>query len=206
MSNPGRDALVAMLSRLKSDLHALNLTKPEIARASLQAKYPLTGDYLVEVRRLWQRGVDEGWLREGQLGAAAGLRLSPPSKHFPFSIDAMVLGSHVAGHGHPKGEVSLTWAMDGSPRYCGGDAGWLVCSPGSKHVPEVRGGTMFVLTFVPDGKLDFDVKLKTPVAEAPKATGARRATSLAQASRAAAAANRAGAGAAAPSTRRAGAR
>jgi hypothetical protein len=192
VSNPGRDALVAMLSRLKSDLHGLNLSKPEIARAALQAKYPLTGDYLVEVRRLWQRGVEEGWLREGQFGAAVGFRLAPPNKYFPFSIDAMVLGGHVKGHGHPKGEVSLTWAMDGSPRYCGSDAGWMVCSPGSKHVPEVKGGTMFVLTFVPEGKLDLDVKLKLPVTvKAEPKAGARRTTSLAQASRAAAAANRA---------------
>lgn len=191
MSNPGRDALVAMLSRLKADLHGMNLAKPEVARAALQAKYPLTGDYLMEVKRLWQRGVDEGWLREGQVGAAVGLRLTPPSKYFPFSIDAMVLDSHVQGHGHPKGEVSLSWAMDGSPRYCGSAPGWHVCSPGSKHVPEVKGGTMFVLTFLPEGRLDLDVKLKLPAKAAPKAAAsARRATSLAQASRAAAAAKR----------------
>lgn len=207
MSNPGRDALVAMLSRLKADLHGLNLSKPEVARAALAAKYPLTGDYLTEVRRLWQRGVDEGWLREGQLGAAVGLRLAPPSKHFPFSIDAMVLGSHVSAHAHPKGEVSLSWPMDGAPRYCGQQPGWMVCSPGSKHVPEVSGGTMFVLTFVPEGKLDFNVKLKLPAKPAPKvATGARRATSLAQASRAAAAANRSASSSAASGSRRASAR
>lgn len=195
MSNPGRDALVAMLSRLKSDLHALNLSKPEIARAQLQAKYPVTGDYLVEVRRLWQRGVEEGWLRDGASSALHGLRLAVPQKHFPFSIDAMILGSHAFGHGHPKGEISLSWAIDGSPRYCGMDPGWLVCSPGSKHVPDVKGGSVFVLTFLPDGKIDRDVKLKAPAA-----------TSLVQASRAAAAVNRAAASAPAATSRRAGAR
>lgn len=203
MSNPGRDALVAMLSRLKSDLHGLNLSKPEVARAALQAKYPLTGDYLVEVRRLWQRGVDEGWLRESAVAGAMGLRLAPPNKYFPFSIDAMVLGSHAKGHGHPKGEVSLTWAIDGTPKYCGGEPGWMVSAPGSKHLPEVKGGRMFVLTFVPDGKYDWDVKLKVPApaksvaakATVAKAAGARRAASLAEASRAAAAANRTSGGA-----------
>ena len=203
MSNPGRDALVAMLSRLKSDLQSLNLSKPDVARAQLQAKYPLTGDYLVEVRRLWQRGVDEGWLRDGTMSGALGTRLSTPSKHFPFAIDAMLLDKPGTGHGHPKGEVSLTWGLDGTPRYCGADPGWMVCPPGSKHVPDVRGGSMFVLTFLPDGKVDWDVKLKP--APAPKAPGARRSTALAEASRAAAAANRS-AGGGAGSARRASAR
>ena len=62
MSNASRDALVAMLSRLKNDLTGVNVSKPDIARAALQAKYPLTGDYMVEVRRLCQRGIEEGWL------------------------------------------------------------------------------------------------------------------------------------------------
>jgi hypothetical protein len=202
VSNPGRDALVAMLSRLKSDLHGLNLSKPEAARAALQAKYPLTGDYLVEVKRLWQRGVEEGWLGDSQSAFTVGQRIAPASKYFPFSIDALVLGSHAAGHAHPKGEVSLTWPMDGNPRYCGSPAGWLICSPGSKHVPEVTGGRMFVLTFVPDGKLDFTVKLKLPAKPVAKPAARRSTTSLAEASRAAAAANRASA---AP-TRRASAR
>jgi hypothetical protein len=184
-----------MLSRLKNDLMGLNLSRPDVAKTTLATKYPLNGDYLVEVRRLWQRGVDEGWLCEGDVAGARGTRLSPPTKYFPFAIDALRLEGAAAPHGHPKGEVCLSWAVHGEPKLCGQEAGWMVSAPGSKHVPHVVGGSMFVLQFLPDGKVDWSVKLKVPStpravkAEAAKAT-ARRSTSLAEVSRAASAASR----------------
>ena len=187
MSNPGRDALVAMLSRLKSDLHALNLSKPEVARAQIQAKYPLTGDYLVEVRRLWQRGIDEGWLGDSDSGGPGGMRLTASTKYFPFSIDALMLHGSGHAHRHPKGEISLSWQVDSYARYCDEEPGWAVCAPGSKHAPRAKGGPVFVLTFLPGGKVEWDAKSK----KALEKPAARRSTGLAAASRAASAANRA---------------
>src|SRR5688572_27282669 len=113
-----------MLSRLKNDLQGLNLAKPDVARASLQTKYPLNGDYLVEVRRLCERGVSEGWLCDGVANGARSSRIASPSKYFPFSIEAVELQGSGQGHGHPKGEVTLAWPLDGTPRFCGLDPGW----------------------------------------------------------------------------------
>ncbi len=187
MSNPGRDALVAMLSRLKSDLQGLNLSKPEVAKAQIQAKYPLTGDYLVEVRRLWQRGLEEGWLGDGPPAGPGGLRLTASTRYFPYSIDALMLEGAGTGHRHPKGEISLAWQVDANARYCDEEPGWAVCAPGSKHVPRAKGGTVFVLTFLPDGKVEWDARAKKTRADKP---AARRSSGLAEASRAASAANR----------------
>ena len=185
MSNAGRDALVAMLSRLKNDLMGVNLSKPDVARATLQTKYPLSGDYMLEVRRLCQRGIDEGWLSQSAAGDTRTLRVAPQSKHFPFAIEAMHLAGEGVGHGHPKGEISVGWAIDGSPRFCGTEPGWAACAPGSKHVPEVRGGTMFLLHFLPDGQIDWDAKVRgaarprprgsAMLANAPRAASAVRA-------------------------------
>lgn len=183
MSNPGRDALVAMLSRLKNDLAGANLSKPDIARAALQAKYPLTGDYMVEVRRICQRGIDEGWLAASAMQGLRSLRLAPHSKYFPFAIEVMHLRGKGAGHAHPKGEVSVCWAVDGTPRLSGADPGWHVMAPGSKHVPQVAGGTMFVLHFLPEGQIDWDAKVKAVqprgsamLANAPRSASPARAS------------------------------
>ena len=121
MSPAGRDALVAMLSRLKNDLAAVDLSKPDEAQAALQAKYPLVGDYLVEVRRLCERGVEEGWLCSEERGGIRFSRLCGPSKWFPFSVDAVELDTAGPGHRHPRGEINVGWQLDGNPRFCGHD-------------------------------------------------------------------------------------
>lgn len=172
-----------MLSRLRIDLVGVNLGKPDVARATLQTKYPLSGDYMLEVRRLCQRGIDEGWLSAAAAGDTGTLRVASSSKHFPFSIEVMHLRGQGIPHGHPRGEVTVCWAVDGSPRFCGAEPGWIACAPGSKHVPEVTGGAMFLLHFLPDGQIDWDVRLKSShprgsamLANAPRQPAAARST------------------------------
>ena len=189
MSNAGRDALVAMLSRLKNDLASVNLSKPDVARATLHSKYPPSGDYMLEVRRLCQRGIDEGWLSAAAASSAPNrsLRISPHSKYFPFAVEITHLSGEGQGHGHPKGEIAVGWAVDGNPRFCGSDPGWMVFAPGTKHVPLVKGGSMFLLHFLPGGQIDWDAKVKAAAPrgsamlanaprQAPPARAARRAS------------------------------
>jgi hypothetical protein len=153
-----------MLSRLKGDLVSLNLGKPELAVATLQSKYPLGGDYLVEVRRLCQRGVDDGWLGSSGQAASWTFSLCKPSKYFPYSIEAARLAGTGPSHAHPKGEVTLCWALDGKPTFCSLDPGWIVFAPGTKHAPVVGGGTMFLLHFFPNGEVDWKVQVRPEAA------------------------------------------
>jgi 2-hydroxylaminobenzoate mutase len=162
-----------MLSRLKNDLTSLNLGRPDVAQAALQTKYPLSGDYLMEVRRLCQRGVDDGWLCPPS-HASRPTSLCKPSKYFPFSVDAVDLSGPALAHGHPRGEVNLSWTLEGKPTFCGSEPGWLVCAPGSKHVPHVASGRMFVLFFLPNGEIEWKVQVRPEPAR--KATGPVRAT------------------------------
>lgn len=178
MSSAGRDALVAMLSRLKGDLASVNLGKPTEAQAALQTKYPLVGDYLVEVRRLCERGVEEGWLCFKESGGVRFSRLAPPSKYFPYSVDAVELEGSGRAHVHPKGEVNIAWPISGKPKFCGKDPGWAVFAPGSRHVPEVKGGKMLLLYFLPGGEIEW-----LPVAST-KRTAAERTTKKTAAKRA----------------------
>ncbi|MEM7246989.1 MAG: DUF4863 family protein [Acidobacteriota bacterium] len=154
MSSAGRDALVAMLSRLKVDLSRSDLSRPDEARRALTSKYPLNGDYIAEVRRLCDRGLSDGWLCGTGEPDGQDHRLANTSSWFPFSIDASVLEGEAAAHGHPKGEVGLAWPVDGSPKFCGEDPGWHVFAPKGVHQPAAKGGRVFVLRFRPDGAVD----------------------------------------------------
>lgn len=183
MSSAGRDALLAMLSRLKDDLARANLAKPQQASDALRLKYPLQGDYLSEVRRLCERGLDDGWLCGDADGGRSG-RLASSSRWFPFSIDAEVLSGEGEAHGHPKGEVGLCWSVDGAPKLSGSEPGWHVFAPGSKHAPRVTGGRLFLLSFRPEGAVELGVKVpqkrkrKAPARKrAGAAAGSRRSQS-----------------------------
>lgn len=160
MSSAGRDALVAMLSRLKNDLKRADLGKPEQTQASLTTKYPLSGDYLAEVRRLCERGMEDGWLCPGENGESRSARVAGTSTWFPFSIEAAYLKGEHEAHASPKGEVGLCWPVGGKPKYCGEDPGWVVFAPGSKHRPEATGGEMFMLSFLPDGAIERGVTVR----------------------------------------------
>jgi hypothetical protein len=172
VSSAGRDALVAMLSRLKNDLKRADLGKPDQASQALLAKYPLTGDYIAEVRRLCERGLEDGWLCPGEETSARSARLAGTSTWFPFSIEASLLKGEAEPHAAPKGEVGLCWPVTGKPKYCGSGPGWVVFAPGSRTVPRVTGGTMFMLSFLPEGAIERGVKVN----------GRRRATSRGKAS------------------------
>jgi hypothetical protein len=166
-----------MLTRLKNDLAGLDLARPDEARAALQAKYPLSGDYLLEVRRLCERGVEEGWLCSTERGGVRFSRLTPPDKYFPYSVDAVLLRGPAAEHRHPKGEINIGWPVEGEPRFCGLEPGWSVFAPGSRHVPEVTGGGMLLLYFLPDGAIEWSAaggarKSRNPRSAAEKAARA----------------------------------
>ena len=65
-------------------------------------------------------------------------------------------------HLHPYGEFNLVVplnegaALAGPNGWCYG--GWTAPAPGSHHFPEVKGGAVISLTFLPAGRIAFDVK------------------------------------------------
>lgn len=146
------DALQAALAPLLDLIQTLDPAHPDAA-AHINAALPLAGPEVARVRALVRQGVEEGWLchREG-----GGVRFSRVAKLVQgVSIDAVRMDGPGAGHEHPQGEFDLCFAVAGDPRFCGQPEGWIVYPPRSWHVPEVSGGTMEILYFLPGGSIRF---------------------------------------------------
>lgn len=142
----------------------------------LNAKYGVESALYKELSRLLVLGVKEGWLADIEV---AGVRYRrshvamPSADTFFFSATAVLLdstdstqhnpeGSLRAGyHLHPYGEINLVVplhegaALAGPNGWCYG--GWTAPAPGSHHFPEVKGGAVISLTFLPAGRIAFDV-------------------------------------------------
>ena len=102
-------------------------------------------------------GAAEGWLcqREGG-GIRYGRVFKPAPDLHGFSVDVVdmqdIAGPH---HSHPNGEIDLIVPLDGTARFDGRPAGWLVCPPGSSHRPTVTQGRALVLYLLPNGRIEF---------------------------------------------------
>lgn len=72
-----------------------------------------------------------------------------------FSVDAVVSDGPGTDHTHVAGEVDYCFALDGAPRFDGRDPGWVVYPPGSRHDARVEGGRMFILYFLPGGRIEW---------------------------------------------------
>jgi hypothetical protein len=71
-------------------------------------------------------------------------------------------------HAHPYGELNMVVPLDptaqlaGPQGWCG--AGWTAPAPGSHHYPEVRGGALIALFYLPAGRISYDIdpSMKNP--------------------------------------------
>jgi hypothetical protein len=148
-----------LLERLQPILEycrTLDVRDAGAAERALGERFPLRGPLLTELRSLCARGVAEGWLctREG-----AGTRFSRVAKPSPatqeFSVDVVLMSGPGIDHVHPAGEIDLGFTTQGEARFDGKPEGWIVYPPGSRHVPTVTGGEMFLLYFLPEGKVEW---------------------------------------------------
>jgi len=72
--------------------------------------------------------------------------------------DSLHGGYHLYPYGAINRVVPLNEgaALAGPNGWCYG--GWTALAPGSRHFPEVKGGAVISLTFLPAGRIAFDVK------------------------------------------------
>ena len=141
----------------------------------LNTRYGMSSEFYRDVSRLITQGVTDGWAADIEI---AGLRyrrsqlVAPCEETFFFSIVAVLMdstnndqnnpGSSFRGgfHVHPYGEFNMVVplsrgaALAGPDGWCEG--GWTAPAPGSAHFPEVRGGVVISLTFLPAGRIVFD--------------------------------------------------
>ena len=125
-----------------------------------------------DLARMITEGVNDGWAANVELDGPKyrRSRIASPSEELSyFSVTAVYMNSvpRYRGqyHQHPYGELNLVVPLDpgaelAGPRgWCG--AGWTAPGPGSHHYPEVRGGALIALFYLPAGRISYDI---TPAA------------------------------------------
>ncbi|MET8945649.1 DUF4863 family protein [Streptomyces sp. NPDC004542] len=141
----------------------------------LNTTYGPDSELYADVSRLIKQGVEEGWAANIEVDGQNYRRsmIEPPSARTEyFSITAVYLNSvpRYRGqfHQHPYGELNMVVPIGPDAQLMGPHgwqgAGWTAPSPGSKHCPEVRGGALIALFYLPAGRISYDA---TP----PAATG-----------------------------------
>jgi hypothetical protein len=125
--------------------------------ADLNRSFPADGALFQSVVAACRAGVAAGWMcnREGG-GIKYGRVVKPGEASHGFSVDVVEM-ENLAGphHRHPEGEIDMIMPLEGSAKFDGRDAGWLVYGPGSAHRPTVSDGKALVLYLLPKGKIEF---------------------------------------------------
>jgi hypothetical protein len=142
----------------------------------LNEKYGVESGLYTDLARLVSLGVKEGWAADAEVAGPRyrrSLIAAPSAQTFFFSATAVLLDStdntqnnpegslRADWHSHPYGEINLVVPLNEGAALAGPDGwchgGWTAPAPGSHHVPEVRGGAVISLTFLPAGRIAFDV-------------------------------------------------
>lgn len=128
--------------------------------AALETEFPADGSTVEAIGQEISRGIEQGWLcNRGEPEARFSRLAKPGPETHGMSVDVVSLSGQALDHTHPKGEVTLGFAVpsegDGAPTFDGHGAGWVFLGPGSRHVPEVQGGRMHLIYFLPDGAVEW---------------------------------------------------
>jgi hypothetical protein len=170
-----RDELVARFIPLLQEVK--DMTTGGEVEQWLNAKYGVASELYRDLSRLITLGVKEGWAADTEVAGPRYRRsqvVMPSAETFFFSATAVLLdstdnaqnnpeGSFRANyHLHPYGEINLVVPLDegaalaGPNGWCYG--GWTAPAPGSHHFPEVKGGAVISLSFLPAGRIAIDFK------------------------------------------------
>ena len=144
----------------------------------LNEKYGADSALYKELAGLIKAGVAEGWAANQEVDGPNYRRsriLEPSPETFHFSITAVYMnstdprrfkdeddGEILRGqyHGHPYGELNLVVPLDEGAELKGLQGwqgpGWTAPDPGSRHFPEVRGGAVIALFYLPAGRISYD--------------------------------------------------
>ncbi|KAH8706139.1 hypothetical protein GQ44DRAFT_663598, partial [Phaeosphaeriaceae sp. PMI808] len=119
-----------------------------------------------DICSLVRKGINEGWAANIEIDGPHYRRskISLPSEDTRFfSITAVYMESQetFSGqyHSHPYGEINCVVQLDQSAELMGMQgwqgAGWTSPGPGTHHYPQVRGGALVALFFLPAGRISY---------------------------------------------------
>lgn len=144
----------------------------------LNKEYGQTSQTYQELSRLIRLGIEEGWAANQEVDGPKYRRSriqEPTPETFHFSITAVYMESELPQafadehegdvlrgqfHGHPYGELNMVIPIDAGAELKGlqgwQGAGWTAPDPGSRHYPEVKGGALIALFYLPAGRISYD--------------------------------------------------
>ncbi|WBL76775.1 DUF4863 family protein [Bradyrhizobium xenonodulans] len=144
----------------------------------LNDKYGEESSLYQDLACLIKIGVEEGWAANQEVDGPNYRRSriwEPSPETFHFSITAVYMNSNDAKrfrddhddevlrgqfHGHPYGELNLVVPLNKGAELKGLQGwqgpGWTAPDPGSRHYPEVRGGAVIALFYLPAGRISYD--------------------------------------------------
>ncbi|MEU8636386.1 DUF4863 family protein [Amycolatopsis sp. NPDC048633] len=126
-----------------------------------------------DLARMITDGVRAGWAANIEVDGPKyrRSRISDPQDALNyFSVTAVYMDSvepyRGQYHQHPYGELNLVVPLDPDAKLMGprgwSGPGWTAPGPGSHHYPEVKGGALIALFYLPAGRISYDI---TPPAE-----------------------------------------
>ncbi|HEY1699442.1 MAG TPA: DUF4863 family protein [Trebonia sp.] len=118
--------------------------------------------------RMITDGVRAGWAANIEVDGRKYRRsrlADPGSELNYFSVTAVYMDSiepyRGQYHQHPYGELNLVVPLDAGAELAGprgwNGPGWTAPGPGSHHYPEVRGGALIALFYLPAGRISYDI-------------------------------------------------
>ena len=141
------DAIWNQLDPVLEHLSTCDLSDADTTRASLTAKF----GGMEALQAFCRDNIGELCPREA--GTTRFGRLAKDRNG--FSVDAVLSAGKGMKHTHPEGEVNLCFAYSGTPTFDGNGPGWIVYPPGTTHPANVEGGSMFMIYFLPGGRIEW---------------------------------------------------
>lgn len=149
------DPLLPLLGPVLDEVAALDLSDPTTALQTLRVRLPDAA--MAPVTEALIAAHASATLTPRRAGPTLTFgrlaRATPETRD--LSVDVVDMRGAGAVHAHPRGEVSWCIPLEGDPRFEGAASGWVVLPPGSRHVPEVVGGRMLIVYFLPAGAMDW---------------------------------------------------
>ncbi len=120
-----------------------------------------------------RKGLEEGWVAETELDGRKyrrGRITAPTAATRYFSITTVFMDGvdEYSGqyHAHPYGEINCVVQLDKGAELKGMQgwqgAGWTSPGPGTHHYPQVRGGAIVALFFLPAGRISYNARPGDP--------------------------------------------
>lgn len=155
-----RDQLLELLQPVLRRIAPLVEEPAEQWADRLRSAFPVEGEVVQQIGTALAQGIEQGWLCDRGDATARFSRVAKASPETSdLSIDVVALEGPALEHTHPRGELTLGFAAPGSDpahvRFEEQPPGWVVCQPGSRHVPTVTGGRMHLLYFLPGGAVQW---------------------------------------------------